>query len=64
MSSNSRNVKSATLSANMSSNSRNVKMAFLTTRCQYQGVDLLKGGRSATWSACICEMADLLSLSP
>ena len=27
-------------SANMSSNSRNVKLPFLTTRCQYQGVDL------------------------
>ena len=32
--------RSATLSANMSSNSRNVKLPFLTTRCQYWGVDL------------------------
>ena len=51
ISSNSRNVKSATSSTNMSSNSRNVKLVFLTTRCQYWGVDLLKGGRSTTWSA-------------
>ena len=32
--------RSATWSANMSSNSRNVKLLFLTTRCQYWGVDL------------------------
>ena len=32
--------RSATSSANMSSNSRNVKLPFLTTRCQYWGVDL------------------------
>ena len=32
--------RSATWSANMSSNSRNVKLPFLTTRCQYQVVDM------------------------
>ena len=35
--------RSATSFASMSCNSRNVKLPFLTTRCQYQGLDLLRG---------------------
>ena len=54
ISSNSRNVKSVTSSANMSSNSRNLKLTFLTTRCQYWGLDLpihLPTWALTVWSA-------------
>ena len=55
--------RSATSSASMSSNSRNVKLPFLTTRCHYLVVDLPPGVSEAL-SVSICEIADLLSLSP